>query len=354
LATRAVETPVDDTALVQAPERGQIDSIIDRVERLPVSPLLWIIGLFAAWAVLLNAGLWLAGVLPVGSIDLDVLFAPMIGAYAVGLLIVLDGVAGSALRDFAPALGDAPAGRRLARDLRTTPDLQVILVVVALEVVITGSYVADPVSRPLLLTRPPAGIAVSLLAYWTAIASMSVLVLRSLRQLWLVSRLHAAADNIDLFNSTANNALSRLTAATAVGIIIFAVPFVIALPNAPRQGSIVSLVTGLIFIALGAAIFVLPLRGMHHRLVVQQRRLLIASAERLKTTIARVHETVETNDMARADELQKTLTSLLSERDVVSRLSTWPWSAGTFRGFASAIVLPVLIWLLIRVLERVV
>jgi hypothetical protein len=48
------------------------------------------------------------------------------------------------------------------------------------------------------------------------------------------------------------------------------------------------------------------------------------------------------------------MASLLSEREVVAKLSTWPWSSGTFRGIASAVALPILLWFVIRVLERVV
>jgi hypothetical protein len=67
-----------------------------------------------------------------------------------------------------------------------------------------------------------------------------------------------------------------------------------------------------------------------------------------------VHDSVDSGDMAQADALQKTMTSLLGEREVVSKLSTWPWSPDTFRGFATALVLPIVIWLVLRLLERVV
>lgn len=69
---------------------------------------------------------------------------------------------------------------------------------------------------------------------------------------------------------------------------------------------------------------------------------------------ALIHETVDTRDFNLADQRQKTLSRLLAERQVLAVLPTWPWSPGTLRGFATAAVLPTALWLVIRVLERVV
>jgi hypothetical protein len=111
---------------------------------------------------------------------------------------------------------------------------------------------------------------------------------------------------------------------------------------------------GLGLIGLAVASFILPLRVMHGGLVQSKLQLLDEMQDRLKQTLARIHATVVADDLSRADELNKTLTSLLAERDVLLHLPTWPWSTGTFRGFASAVLLPIVIWLVIRVLERVV
>jgi hypothetical protein len=36
----------------------------------------------------------------------------------------------------------------------------------------------------------------------------------------------------------------------------------------------------------------------------------------------------------------------------VNILSPWPWSAGTIRGLASALAVPIVVWAITRVLER--
>jgi len=55
-------------------------------------------------------------------------------------------------------------------------------------------------------------------------------------------------------------------------------------------------------------------------------------------------------DLTRADGLNKTLGSLLQQRDVLAKLPTWPWSPGTLRGFVTVILLPIILFLVQRYL----
>ena len=75
---------------------------------------------------------------------------------------------------------------------------------------------------------------------------------------------------------------------------------------------------------------------------------------RLQHVIARIHRMVDADDLGSADELQKAETALLAERDLYLHLSTWPWSTGTFRGILSAVMLPIFIGVVLRLLTRVI
>jgi hypothetical protein len=44
----------------------------------------------------------------------------------------------------------------------------------------------------------------------------------------------------------------------------------------------------------------------------------------------------------------------LAERDLYLHISTWPWSPGTFRALASAVMLPIFIGVVLRILSRVI
>ena len=67
----------------------------------------------------------------------------------------------------------------------------------------------------------------------------------------------------------------------------------------------------------------------------------------------RLHGSVDRDDLSGSDGQNKALASLIAERDLVNRLSTWPWQAGTAGAVASAILLPIVLFLLTRFLDRV-
>ncbi|MBF8290089.1 MAG: hypothetical protein HW391_1057 [Chloroflexi bacterium] len=57
---------------------------------------------------------------------------------------------------------------------------------------------------------------------------------------------------------------------------------------------------------------------------------------------------MDTGERSRIGELNTTLASILAQREILAKLPTWPWSAGTLRGFVTAILLPMTIFLVQR------
>jgi hypothetical protein len=52
--------------------------------------------------------------------------------------------------------------------------------------------------------------------------------------------------------------------------------------------------------------------------------------------------------------LNTALNALLTSRKVVARFSIWPWEGDKVRSFASTLLLPIALWLLTRLLGRLV
>lgn len=150
-----------------------------------------------------------------------------------------------------------------------------------------------------------------------------------------------------------------------MAIVFVAVLIGVPVPGTSEQSL---LATWLLFsapmLALALVAFVLPLRGLHDRLVDEKSRFLGATALRLRTTIAALHELVDSEAVNRTDEtasriaqtridaLSKAQTALIQERDMISRLSTWPWDPSTLRAVVSGIALPIVLFLITRVLDR--
>jgi hypothetical protein len=106
------------------------------------------------------------------------------------------------------------------------------------------------------------------------------------------------------------------------------------------------------FIVFAVFVFVYPLLGLHGRLVAEKEHLQGESEERLKGVLAELNRDVDSGELGRADALNKTLASLLQQRDVLARLPTWPWSTGTLRGFVTAILLPIALFAVQRLLGQ--
>lgn len=99
--------------------------------------------------------------------------------------------------------------------------------------------------------------------------------------------------------------------------------------------------------------FVVPLYGLHGRLEVEKDRLQAEVEVRLKGLLAELNRDVDALDFRRADGLNKTLASMLQQREVIARLPTWPWSTGTLRAIVTAILLPVFLFIVQLLLGRI-
>ena len=202
--------------------------------------------------------------------------------------------------------------------------------------------------RPTRPTVDPVTDVVAAVLFAAVGAVFALLIVHTIRQLRLISRLSGLARNVDIFKPAPINAFSRLTAVTASGILAFVVLFVLTNPDQP----LAFIGQELAMTGLAVACFVLPLRVMHNRLITEKAILVAAGQDRLKTVLGRLHVAVDANDLSNADQLEKTLSSVLAERDVLAKLPTWPWSAVTFRGFASALLVPVVIFVITQLIGR--
>jgi hypothetical protein len=97
-----------------------------------------------------------------------------------------------------------------------------------------------------------------------------------------------------------------------------------------------------------------PLNGIHELIAAEKSRRLEAVERLLGRVLDDLHQRAERGDVSDASAVNDQISSLLAERDVLARVSTWPWSPGTLRGFGTAIVLPIALWLAYRVLDQLV
>ena len=328
-----------------------LDAVLDAIARVPFWPWAFYGGYAAFVLVYLHAEAWIAGKTPFGAYDPSLIAPAFYEVYPLGLVDALRRIAARSWRAFRPAieLAEAEAGRR-EYELTHTPARAGIVVGLVAAVIVAVSLM-DPVAVALSGVSGLA-LAMGLAAVWVTVATVLMLVTSIVRMMGFVSRALDEARHVDLFKPEPLYAFSRLTLRAGLGLIFIAVVQLVLVP-ADQNAQPQSVAWLTMLVAAGAAAFVLPLQGMHDRIVAERRRLQGEASDRLEATIARLHAAVDADDRTSDDTLNKRLGSLIQERDLLLRLPTWPWEPGTGRAFASAILLPVVVWLLTRLLGRV-
>lgn len=327
-----------------------VNRLIDRIAALPGPS--WAAYLVASAVVLVVAHLvaWVDGGVPFGMPDA---YRASFAVYLVGpiaLIGYLDSVARTALDRFRPVLGGSD---RLVDvfeiDLTKMPARPTFAWSVG-GLVFTAVYFFTLPDPAALIAAAPLTFAFDATLSFASFAGAAVLLYHTIRQLQAISRIHQQATDVDPYRPDPLYAFSNLTAQT--GIAIIGIGYVSAATD-PATFSSVPLMAGLgasLVIAVGC--FVLPLLGMHRRLVTEKARLEGDAGDLLRRTMDDLDRKIRAGDDSGASALTRVLEGLVIRRDVIGRIPTWPWRIGTLRAFVSAVVLPVAMWLLFRTLGR--
>jgi hypothetical protein len=287
---------------------------------------------------------WLDGRQPVGAFDP---LPPPFLLWIVGILALhqyLDSYARQALARFRPLLtGDQRDYERLQYTLTVTPARTAILgglfwVGLSASIVV----LTYPLVAPYF---PPWEIVVSVLTFFVGGTFLQHLIY----QLRAVRRLYSQIDHVDLYDLEPLFAFSNLTARAAIGIVLLQYAIVALLPAAAKLTLVVP-VAGLTLIAV--VLFAWPLTGIHQLLEDAKGQETAAVEQRLKVAVAMLYQRVDSGQLVGMDEVEKTITSLKATRDIVEARPTWPWQPSTIRGLATAILLPIALWLMQELLQR--
>ena len=286
-------------------------------------------------------GLELGNVLYYGALPAAVLF----------LIDRLDRTAGQAFAVLRPLLAvDDSAATDMARRLTVVP-ARVALILTVIGIVLGPiGYVTDPVGSGIV------GLSAGSLLLrfvWELFISAAFLILiyHTYRQLRLVDQLHARLGTIDLFDQGPLYGFSRVTSQTAIGLIVLVVPGIFLIPAGAGAGFlIISLAWYALAAAVAVAAFILPLRGIHDLVAAEKRRVQADLGRRISIALGGIQGAVDAGDDARTEAQNRALSTLVSARDVVNHVPTWPWSTGSLTGFVTALVLPIVLFLIQRYL----
>jgi hypothetical protein len=332
--------------------RSWIDALVHGIERIPGPSWLFYVVLLLGFAFLNNAVRWVDGSLEAGAFVLIRTFDAGYLVFPLAIYHHLSRVAKRSFTTFQPVLEASDQERlNLAHQISNLPRRAGWLALILGIALSVSQLQAEPEAFGLddTLTLLPALYlnVVTPLAF----ACMAAWLIQTVRQLRLVNRLHERASEINLFQLQPVHAFSSLTARTGIILILFIVFSGLVESSNITQGNLVGLV-GVGVLAVFA--FALPLLGMRNRLTDEKARLIGEVNARIQVTIERIHAQVDSDMHESVGDLKTAMSALVEERKLIEAISTWPWETNTLRGFVTTLLLPIFLWLITSLLERLI
>jgi hypothetical protein len=331
------------------------DRLLDFVDGLPGPVWVYLVALLLITFAYQQIVLWLNGSLPFPVFDPGRAFYLPFAPYVFGVWLYFRRVAREALAKLAPLLQmDGESYARLEYQLTRMPARSTWFATA----LVLGAYVLFLlfIPRSYYQHYGPSPEAVIAQLIWIQLPAMLFSTLGLYRAAYIlgqVNQILRRVSRIDLYQTSLLYTFSSFTAQIGVSLLapvyyLFAVQQELVVSNAPLLGLL------LLAIPVTVASFLLPLREMHNRIVHEKASRLNATNSIFQDLTAQVHRAVNANELQEMDGWNKALSNLVIERDALERIPTWPWERGTLTGFLTALILPIVLWLITRILERLV
>ena len=240
----------------------------------------------------------------------------------------------------------------MTRRLTSTPfRLEVVVVVFWLAVTIARIWI-DPSwwkSLQLALVAPAGAIAVLLiLAFVISVATLGVKIAYMGTVIWHISQRELS---VSIWELGPLHGFSILTAQFAGTLMALAVAIYAARPELLKDA--LGIASGLFGVFFAGAIFVVPLLGIHNRLVSEKGRLRGEAAKTMEAAIRGLHLAIETSDVAAMDAHYKAVAAVEIELRTLSAIPTWPWLPDTFRWVVGALMFPLVLFVIQFVITQI-
>ncbi len=323
-----------------------IDRFSNWVERLPVST--WIFHtLFGVALILVQVlFLWLDSGLDAGELLPVIIFNGLAIPFLLALIQLLDKQAVAALQTMRPVLDmSQEAIDRAAYRLANMPFLAPLLAGLATTAltVLTPLVTAAPIRYAALEQLPIFAVVFHIVDKGSAFL-FGVILYHTIRQLRLVNDINLNHVRINLFHLRPLRAFSRVTASTALGLLIFVYVWMFINPELLADPLIVGY--ALLFTALAVAVFAWPLWGAHRLMETEKEKALQEIDLQLEATFSEFNRLIGAGEFEATDRLNGVIASLETQYQRISAIPTWPWSSETARLALTAIALPLILMII--------
>jgi hypothetical protein len=335
-----------------------IDRFFDWVEGLPIPTLIFYPVLYVLLVSIHHATLWLGGVLQVGQFSKSILLT-------IDFWLVLQmaafhyfrNEAEAALLKFRPALS---VGAKEFEKLRFS-----FVHMSAPGTLYTSLLVTIPLGLFFFLS--PFEIVSSLFGATPLTSAVTLLLLLGspfafgffyfvFRSLFLINRFYQLVKRINLFNLEPLYAFSNFTSKVGMLFILYLVLNYLTSDAWGSQQSGEAITSFYLFFngIIAVLAFVLPLWGMHVRLVAEKERVSDENNTRLEKAFWALQTRMDKGKLGDVAQFRSGISALMDFRTEIKKIPTWPWDTGTLHTFLTALFVPLTVWLVQQLLLRTV
>ncbi len=320
-----------------------IDRTYDWLDKLPSHAWVYYIGLALVLIAIQILFMWLEG----GRLEMVLLPVIIFNSLAVPLLLGMmqffDRQAETALHAMKPVLEFSEAQfDRYAYGISNMPAYRPLAagaVLLVLTIIMELAWI-EPVRYAVLDQLPVFNIAFYIIDKASAFL-YGVFFYHTIRQLRLVNEINTNHTQVNMFNLGPLQAFSRLTAATAVGLLIGVYGWLLINPDLLSDP--ISLGFLVVLTILAAAVFLVPLYGVHQRMAAEKEKMLHEIDLRSEAVFTAFNKGLLEQDFAAVERLNGTIASLEIQHKRVSAIPTWPWKPETAQFALTAIAIPLVL-----------
>jgi hypothetical protein len=324
-----------------------IDRFTNWVEKLPVRGWVFYVGLGFALILCQMLFLWLDGGLSVAEVLLPVIiFNALLIPLGLALMHLLDNQAVTALDSMRPTLEmTEPEFDKFQYMLSNMPSRPTLIAALATLVflILTEQLWITPVRFAALEQLPIFAVVFHIFDKSPALV-FGAFVYHTIRQLRLVNTINANYIRINLFNLGPLQAFSKLTASTAVGLVVGVYGWMLINPELLADP--MSLGFAVLFTILAVAVFVWPLFGAHRLMEMEKSRVLHDIDLHFEAAFSKFNQRFRDDDYSAIERLNGTIASLETQHRRITAIPTWPWRPETARFALGAIALPLILTIL--------
>jgi hypothetical protein len=362
MSTSAV-TDVTEATHIAEPEPlpyppSWVDRVIDWVRALPGPS--WLFYLALGTVLILSEFVikWIEGTYPVGTINpFHAMFAG-VGVYAFGAMHYLDDYAERAIASFRPALTMSEREyaqlryRLTTLPARTTGILTLFMLVAVAAILLLSSRETANIYASLKLYTSPLSYVVEGIALLIWGATAGPFIYHVYHQIQVIDLIYTRHTAINLFHLRPLYAFSKLSARTALILIFLIYPAFLISPRVLDDPIIWVSSIGISLIAL--CTFLGPLLGIHKILDAEKDGLHREIATNIEEVCTRIDRAIASGNLDNIEQMKIALEALVTRQDRLENTPTWPWHVDTPRVIGTAFLVPVVLYVIQVVIDRLV